>query len=336
MIGNCGCEGCAKKLCPVRVKGCLGIACSECNYYYTRPDCFVEKDQIITMNFKPQLALDLSKVNVKKLTWPMWVSQKIDGVWCCAIKAYNKIAIFSRTGERFVSMRHIETELNKILYNNEAVVFEAAVMDNITPQSVISGWVRDTKQQHEQLYAACHTLLFLYGYNLTPISDTFYDTWYELSRRINSTKINRRIVTFIMQHKVQSLAEAQAFADCVIQHGGEGAVLRNPRAIYQPGKRNADIIKIKKGVSFDLKVLGVYEGKGKYEGTLGGLICQWKNGKTIEISGMTDAQRTAWWNNPVEIIGKVVQVDAMCESFKGKLREPRFKGIREDKTEGDF
>lgn len=283
------------------------------------------------MDFKPQLALDLSKVKVAKLVWPMMVSKKVDGVWCCAIKKNNTVTTYSRTGEIFTSMRHIETELDKILYDNEGIVFEAAVYSNTIPQSVVSGWVRDTKNQHLELYAACHTLL-----NLDNFAAPFETSWNELRRRIESGVVERRIATFVMQELVYSIEEAQKYADLIIQHGGEGAVLRNPRAVYQPGKRNADIIKIKKGVSFDLKVIGVYEGKGKYKGTLGGLVCCWKDDRTIEISGMTDAQRHAWWNNPEEIIGKVVQVDAMCESSKGLLREPRFKGIRLDKTEGDF
>lgn len=283
------------------------------------------------MDFKPQLALDLAKVKVNRLNWPMLVSQKVDGVWCCAIKENDRMTTYSRTGEVFTSMRHIEEELVKILNNREAVIFEAAVYSNTISQSVISGWVRDTKQQHPRLHAACHTLL-----NLDDFSVPFIDSWTELRKRIESGLVDRRIATFMMQQYVYSIEEAQRHADCIIQHGGEGAVLRNPLAPYQPGKRNADIIKLKKGVSFDLKVIGLYEGKGKYKGVLGGLICQWKDGQTIEISGMTDAQRLEWWNEPSLIVGKVVQVDAMCESSKGKLREPRFKGIRYDKEDGDF
>lgn len=283
------------------------------------------------MEFKPQLALDLSKVKVNRLVWPMLVSTKIDGVWCCCVKENNQTTIYSRTGEVFTSMRHIEDELTKILKNREAIVFEASLDSNIIPQSIVSGWVRDTKQQRPLLQAACHTLL-----NLDDFNTPFIESWRDLASRIKSGVVDRAIATLVMQQEVHSLEEAQRFADIVIQHRGEGAVLRNPYAPYQPGKRNAAIIKIKRGVSFDLKVIGVYEGKGKYSGNLGGLVCQWKDGQTIEISGMTDAQRSEWWTDPSLIVGRIVQVDAMCESSKGKLREPRFKGIRHDKTEGDF
>jgi len=51
---------------------------------------------------------------------------------------------------------------------------------------------------------------------------------------------------------------------------------------------------------------------------------------------MSDKQRNEWWRNPSLIIGKIVKVDAMTFTSTGLLREPRFKEVREDKTEADF
>lgn len=143
-------------------------------------------------------------------------------------------------------------------------------------------------------------------------------------------------VRYVNHVKVNSLEEASTLSEEVWQRGGEGIILNEIDALYQPGKRNASMIKIKQGISYDLQVTHVYVGKGKYTGTLGGLICRYKDGKEIKVSGMTDAQRKAWWSNPQLIIGKIVQIDAMSESSKGLLREPRFKGIRFDKEEADF
>jgi DNA ligase-1 len=286
-----------------------------------------------------QLALDLSKVNLSKLKFPALASEKLDGVFCLALKLSRKVEIFSRTGELYTSMRHIEEILNEIMANEEIVIFEAYAPNTV--QSVISGWCRDTKDQHTELMAGCHDCIYLDEF----LHEAYvrYDHRYaDLKHRVDTyretkgTKGTYWTVFCIAQKAVQSLEEAQEYADCIIADGGEGAVLRNPHGFYTPGKRNQDIIKLKRGVSFDLEVLDGYEGEGKYKGVLGGLICKWKDGKTIQISGMTDEQRRSWWTNPEEIKGKIVQVDAMCESSKGLLREPRFKGIRTDKTEGDF
>jgi DNA ligase-1 len=91
-------------------------------------------------------------------------------------------------------------------------------------------------------------------------------------------------------------------------------------------------MKIKEEVSKDLAVVGMVEGEGKYQGTLGALIVQSRDGTKHQVSGMTDDQRERWWNSKELIIGQVVEVKAMKELPDGQLREPRFKCIRHDKT----
>lgn len=279
-----------------------------------------------------QLALDQNKIKKDNLEFPMLWSQKIDGVFCMALKYQGQVSIFSRTGERFTSMKHIEQELANVLKEQEIILFEAHSYKT-KEQSVISGWCRDTKAQHPQLHAACHDLILLEEFiegGRVPYSIR----WNILQHRVSNC--DKTKIVILMQQPVHSFQEAIQLTKLIWTHGGEGGILRNPDAVYMPGKRNQDIIKLKLGCSYDLQVIAVYEGKGKYAGTLGGLTCRWKNGKVVEVSGMTDDQRREWWNNTDNIIGKIVQVDAMCESAKGLLREPRFKAIRFDKTEGDF
>ncbi|MDT8900634.1 hypothetical protein [Anaeroselena agilis] len=288
-----------------------------------------------------QFALDFNKVkHPERLTFPRLASEKIDGVFCLAHRHEGDVTIYSRTGEVYTSMRHIEEALKDILEDGEIVIFEACGPMG-TPQPVVSGWCRDTKEQHPELMAGCHDYIyikeFLHGGHVLyhrrhAILKACVDNW----RAFKATKATYWTLFCIAQKPVVSLDEAKAYAEEIWAGGGEGVVLRNPDAVYQPGKRNDDIIKIKKGVSYDLEVVGLKEGKGKYKDTLGTLVCRWKDGKTIEISGMTDEQRRWWWKYPHMIVGKVVQVDAMCESSKGLLREPRFKGPRWDKEKGDF
>jgi DNA ligase-1 len=122
----------------------------------------------------------------------------------------------------------------------------------------------------------------------------------------------------------------------VISKGGEGVILKDIDSGYFFGKRNDRMLKIKEEVTKDLQVVGMVKGEGKYSDTLGALLVRDKNGITHTISGMTDGQRELWWENPLLIQGKVVEVKAMKELPDGSLREPRFKCIREDKTIGDI
>lgn len=57
------------------------------------------------------------------------------------------------------------------------------------------------------------------------------------------------------------------------------------------------MLKVKKGISYDLKVLSLQEGTGKYKGMAGALVCQFRDDKTITVgTGLTDDQRKRWWS----------------------------------------
>jgi len=287
-----------------------------------------------------QLALDIAKA---KPQFPMLWSEKLDGCYCIAWKEKDStsVSIFSRTGERYTSMKHIEAELSEAILIGDMIIFEAWCPD--TKQSKISGWCREQKEQRPQLQAKCHDYIRIEDF-INGGTSAEYEIRYKILKSILQY-IDQDIVSVVRQIYVDNMEDAMALTDDVWDRDGEGGVLRNPNGLYGGAdgtvfgtKRNSDIIKLKKGVSYDLEVVGMKCGdsKGKYSETLGKLVCRWDDGKTIQISGMTNLQRQLWWNNPEVIVGKIVQVDAMCLSSKGLLREPRFKGIREDKMEGDF
>jgi ATP-dependent DNA ligase len=177
-----------------------------------------------------QFAIDLSKVKTEKLKFPMWISEKYDGVYCLALKHEGTVTIYSRTGEVYVSMDHIATELSKIMCNDDIIIFEAYAA---VVQSTISGWCRDTKAQHEVLCAYCHTMIsldeFIHG-GVVPFA-----TNNEILRRaivsLDSTSVN-----YVAQISVDSIDKAMEIAQRIWERGGEGAVLRDPSAKFQGGK----------------------------------------------------------------------------------------------------
>ncbi|WP_196599038.1 hypothetical protein [Pectinatus frisingensis] len=274
----------------------------------------------------------IEQIDTSKLKFPMWVSEKFDGVFCCAIRVNGVIHVCSRTGEEFLSMEHLKPELDDFLRvgREKFMIFEAYIFNET--QNVISGACRDTKKQHPELVALMHTLIN--DGDEKEVADITLPTFL-----VNSDISLSMIEPFlyeVIHYNVRNLDEVMSFAESIWKRGGEGAVLHAAEfQPYQAGKRNASIIKIKKGLSVDLLCVDTFKGNGKYENTLGGLVCRYKD-EEIHVSGMTDAQRDAWYHNPNLIVGKIVQVDAMGESAKGKLREPRFKGIRYDKGEPDY
>ena len=281
-----------------------------------------------------QLCLPFEKLRPKELKYPLLVSEKMDGVFAFALIMDNECSIFSRTGEEYLSLEHLKAPLielsNKL--EQEIIIFEAYAEG--VPQPTISGWCRDTKKQHTEVEAYIHDSMTIEEFIAADTADTYYVRAGYLKLHMTSNPY----LHLIPQYHVECEAALMALAKSVWARGGEGVVARTEFGGYYPGKRNAYMVKVKKGVSFDLKVIGLEEGTGKYLGCTGKLVCQDLTGKIVKVgSGLSDEQRKTWWSDfgYDEIVGKIVQVDAMSVSTKGVLREPRFKGIRYDKKEAD-
>jgi DNA ligase 1 len=116
----------------------------------------------------------------------------------------------------------------------------------------------------------------------------------------------------------------------VADSGEEGIVLKNKFSFYEGG-RSVNWCKVKVMHTLDLKVVGVVPGKGKNEGKVGALMCEYK-GKEVKVgSGFTDEQRDAFLNAPPSLI----EVKYQEITKDGSLRFPTFVKVREDKVEAN-
>jgi len=121
--------------------------------------------------------------------------------------------------------------------------------------------------------------------------------------------------------------------------GWEGLMINLANGLYVT-KRTSDLLKVKDFYEADVLVKDVFEGTGKYAGTLGGVIIDYK-GYDIRVgSGFSDDERDHYWDNQDEIIGKIIAVQYFEETNNQNddsisLRFPTFKGIRTDKTVAD-
>lgn len=78
--------------------------------------------------------------------------------------------------------------------------------------------------------------------------------------------------------------------ESVVEGGGEGLMLRNPRQVWSP-TRCATLLKVKPELNGMGCVAGFNAGQGKYLGMVGSLIIKLPDGKIFNLSGMTDADR---------------------------------------------
>nr|DAH89569.1 MAG TPA: DNA ligase [Caudoviricetes sp.] len=147
---------------------------------------------------------------------------------------------------------------------------------------------------------------------------------------------NLEVVPIIYEGTDKSVI--QPLLDKADKDGWEGLMLN--KDTKWKNKRNNGILKIKSFKHADVRCTDIIEGDGKYKGTLGLIKCDYKGYKLGVGSGFTDEQRNYYWNNPDEIIGKIVQIKFKAET-KNKdggisVQFPIFEIVRTDKTEPSY
>lgn len=147
---------------------------------------------------------------------------------------------------------------------------------------------------------------------------------------------NLEVVPIMYEGTDQSVI--QPLLDKADKDGWEGLMLN--KDTKWKNKRNNGILKIKSFKYADVLCTDIVEGDGKYKGTLGLIKCDYKGYELGVGSGFTDEQRNYYWNNPNEIVGKIVQI-----KFKGETKNkngglsvqfPIFEIIRNDKSEPSY
>lgn len=131
-------------------------------------------------------------------------------------------------------------------------------------------------------------------------------------------------VQIIKQIKCKGIKHLQQFELDIISNGGEGVILHHPDNEYTYNKRSKYLLKVKQFKDDDAIVIDYENGKGKYGGMVGALICQYKDNIITIGTGMTDEDR----NNPPKIGSTII-----FKYFEMNNNIPRFPvyvGIRAD------
>ena len=184
--------------------------------------------------------------------------------------------------------------------------------------------------RHEQ---AKNAYLLVHDFIVEGVEDHMFSSRYEVAKLIVADLGLPKVrMATLLDYSSDQPDQWQAIAELIWDNGGEGIIAKKRAALYSPGKKNADILKIKLEKSEEMKVVGKLEGEGKYVGMLGKLIVEDVHGVRHNVSGMSDNERVAWWHHFEAVDGAVVEVQFMQRLANGSLREGRFKAVRHDKT----
>jgi DNA ligase-1 len=243
---------------------------------------------------------------IHRVRYPCFGSPKIDGVR----SKFKRGKFYSRNGHEYVGLEHLQSELSEITEEIDGEL----VVPNVSFQ-VGSGWIRsdDPTPDAEFRIIELPTIKDSLATRITMMADLVFDGIWCVPRTTLSSE------TEIYDYYVECR-----------RSGYEGAII-TPYDYEYTGTRSWNWMKLKPLETYDAKVIDIYEGKGKYVGQMGGAIVMF-HGKPNKVgSGWSDNQRKAFWEKPMALISKMIEVHYMEKTDDGNMRHSRFHGFRPDK-----
>ena len=196
-----------------------------------------------------------------KVVWPCHYQPKLDGVRCLAYRIDGKIALMSRQGKPFKSMGHIAAEVESLISENETCVLDGELyVHGEEFQELIHLIKRDEPAEgSEKIEYHVYDM-----YDPADLSLTFAERHAKLRYKMqllgNSSKIKPVKTAMLRESELLSVPKAWAKV-----HGYEGIMLRNAGAVYRPGHRSQDLLKVKEFQDKEYEIVGGYENKVKAE-----------------------------------------------------------------------
>lgn len=303
-----------------------------------------------------QLVKHFDEVIDKHKIYPLIVQLKHDGVYALQVVQGGQSKVYSRTGNLLFSdavacVIGDWTKLPDGVYIGELI---CPVMSLEELSGIVSPNRKKALSAEEISNLMCYGCLRYHDYLtfeelLAGSSDKAYKHRYrQLYAHLASANLNELIVE---SSTVNSYEEIEQIAERYIAAGLEGVVVKQPDASWLAGHKGYRAMKIVRGVSLDLRCVGVLYGKGKRGGQIAALEFTYKGNKfKADLGkGWTDERRAALteahdlnWSEKdtpsgeVNPVGRIWEVKALDISSTGKaLRLPKVVRVRWDKAEPD-
>jgi len=291
-----------------------------------------------------------SAKSLKKIKFPCYSEVKMDGMYVAITVrgTGSEVEYTSRNSQpKAFNLKATDDALNQFADENGAYVItgEALLVDkdeNYLDREVGNGILESDDCKPENIRFVVWDYIPLVDYIAGSSDMTMVDRRAFLDSLITHTLRYNGVFSInqVIGVSCSTYEEAVEHAKHVMTAGGEGTIIKNKKMRWKNGN-SPDQVKVKAIAECDLIVVDIQEGKGKYKGCVGSLICESSDGLlSVGVSGMSDALRKKYFEERDDVIGKVISVkfnDVLYNEQNGKhsLFLPRMVELRSDKTEAD-
>lgn len=267
------------------------------------------------------------------------ITLKLDGERCLCFADQSGVRFFTRQGKPIYGLTEISAEIEKVAggtpsffdgellvegginmpskdaykktmqivrSNGEKTGVQFCIFDLLTMEEYESGHTPTYKERRERLVFALES----YGDRLHHLI---------------------RVPSYYMGDDVTQIERFHSYAKASHQ---EGVMINLNDAPYQK-KRTKALLKVKAFNDADLRIIDMKPGEGKYLGSLGCLIVDYKGTPVGVGTGYSDADRRFLWDHREELIGRVAKISYFEETTDDTGRPSlRFAGFEELRDEG--
>jgi DNA ligase-1 len=234
------------------------------------------------------------------IRFPCYVQPKLDGVRCIVVN--NKL--YSRNGNRFPELPHIENEL-KLNNKNNLILDGELYTDDINFEKIV-GLVKKFKKSEEDEKNSIKIYLNVFDY---------IDGKLPFSQRLNNLNNffdKNKDMKYIKPVKTEECAKEENvndFLEKYTKEGYEGVIIRNKNGLYEENTRSPNLQKLKKFIDGEFEIIGyTTPDQGKEVGCVI-WICKTKDGKKFNVRPSGNYQeRKKLYREAKKYIGKMLTV----------------------------
>lgn len=280
-------------------------------------------------NVKPMLAQPIIKItggkttdNWKKVTYPIAVEPKLDGVRCLifAVNAeeFHGIGIksLSREGKSYdFGTKSIRNNLTPLFLDNLDVILDGELYVHGMPQNRISGAMRSGKYQ-----PLIHDNMEYHVYDIVDKTLPYKNR----KQKLLELFFKYEAFELVAHLSLYSKEAVDKYEEACIEAGYEGIMLKPLNGLYESGKRSYNNLKVKQFLDEEFQIIGYELGKRGIQDLV--FICRTKDDKNFRPTATgTTAQKQKYVDSFER--DKYVMAEHIDEAFliQNKMATVKFK-----------